>query len=69
VRGRLGGSSHKLGKDKKALAVKLYHEKELPIMKICEMLEIGKPTLYKYVHHKKYSFYNKNFFCEKKDDF
>jgi DNA invertase Pin-like site-specific DNA recombinase len=49
ARGRLGGRPQKLKKDKKALAVKLYHEKELPIMKICEMLEISKPTLYKYV--------------------
>lgn len=52
ARGRLGGRPQKLDADKKALAIKLYKEKELPVMKICEMLGISKPTLYKYIREK-----------------
>jgi predicted transcriptional regulator YheO len=31
------------------LAVKLYHDNEVPIAKICTMLGIFKPTLYAYI--------------------
>lgn len=49
ARGRTGGRPKSLDKEKRALAVRLYNEKELPIRKICEMMGISKPTLYEYV--------------------
>lgn len=49
ARGRTGGRPKSLDKEKRALAVRLYNEKELPIRKICEMMGISKPTLYGYV--------------------
>ncbi len=52
ARGRLGGRPKQLDKDKRKLAVDLYHKKETPIKKICEMLNISKPTLYKYVRER-----------------
>ena len=47
--GRLGGRRPALNADKRALAVKLYNERQLPIAKICRMMGISKPTLYSYV--------------------
>ncbi|WP_275580652.1 helix-turn-helix domain-containing protein [Herpetosiphon giganteus] len=38
-----------LSADQQALAVKLYNEKQYTIAQICRMLEISKPTLYKYL--------------------
>nr|WP_199678882.1 helix-turn-helix domain-containing protein [Salinisphaera sp. LB1] len=38
-----------LDQDKRALAVKLCHEKQLSIARICTMMGISKPTLYAYV--------------------
>ncbi|MGB3556797.1 MAG: hypothetical protein WBA25_19395 [Jannaschia sp.] len=35
--------------DKRALAVKLYNEREMPIAKICRTMAISKPILYSYV--------------------
>src|SRR5204862_5632704 len=49
ARGRKGGRPAALGKDKRDLAVRLYHENTMPIAKICSMLGISKPTLYAYV--------------------
>lgn len=49
ARGKKGGRPTALSKDKRKLAVKLYHDNDLPITKICEMLGISKPTLYAYV--------------------
>ena len=49
ARGRLGGRPHSLKTDKKELAIKLYHAKEHTVQKICEMMEISKPTLYSYI--------------------
>lgn len=49
ARGRVGGRPNKLKDDKKSLAVKLYNEREMTLDKICEVLEITKPTLYRYV--------------------
>ncbi|EQC1412964.1 recombinase family protein [Providencia rettgeri] len=49
VRGRKGGRPKALSKDKQALAVKLYDEKQHTITQICEMMGISKPTLYKYI--------------------
>lgn len=48
-RGRKGGRPTALDKDKRDLAVKLYHDNEVSIAKICTMLGISKPTLYAYV--------------------
>ena len=49
ARGRKGGRPKSLSKDKQALAVKLYDEKEHTVDQICEMMGISKPTLYKYI--------------------
>lgn len=49
ARGRNGGRPKSLGPDKRALAVKLYDEKKHSISQICHMMEISKPTLYKYI--------------------
>lgn len=49
ARGKKGGRPTALGKDKRELAVRLYHENQMPIAKICTMLGISKPTLYAYV--------------------
>lgn len=48
-RGKKGGRPTALSKDKRDLAVRLYHENQMPIAKICSMLGISKPTLYAYV--------------------
>lgn len=48
-RGKKGGRPTALGKDKRDLGVRLYHENQMPIAKICSMLGISKPTLYSYV--------------------
>ena len=50
ARGRKGGRRPALNKDKQALAVRLYNERQMPIAKICAMMGISKPTLYAYVH-------------------
>jgi DNA invertase Pin-like site-specific DNA recombinase len=49
ARGRQGGRPRALQSDKRALAVQLYNEKKLTVKKICELMEISKPTLYAYV--------------------
>lgn len=49
ARGRLGGRPKRLNEEKRDLAVRLYHERELSIGTICEMMGISKPTLYSYV--------------------
>lgn len=48
--GRNGGRPKALNSDKRALALKLYGEKEHSVGKICQMMGISKPTLYKYIH-------------------
>ena len=50
ARGRKGGRPIALTNEKKALAIKLYHAKELTVMEVCEMVGISKPTLYKYIN-------------------
>jgi DNA invertase Pin-like site-specific DNA recombinase len=52
ARGRTGGRPQVLKEDKKQLTINLYNEKKLTVKKICEMMEISKPTLYKYVNEK-----------------
>ncbi len=49
ARGRLGGRRKALDPDKRAVAVDLYQQKKMPVGKICEVMEISKPTLYSYV--------------------
>jgi DNA invertase Pin-like site-specific DNA recombinase len=49
ARGRKGGRPQSLGKDKRDVAIQLYNQKNLRVDQICEMMEISKPTLYKYV--------------------
>ncbi len=49
ARGKNGGRPTALNKDKRDLAVRLYHENTMPIAKVCSMLGISKPTLYAYV--------------------
>ncbi len=49
ARGRKGGRPKSLTQDKQVLAVKLYDEKHHAVKKICEMMGISKPTLYKYI--------------------
>ena len=46
---RLGRKHEVIGLDKRALAVKLYDEKEHTVSQICQMMGISKPTLYKYI--------------------
>ena len=48
-RGRLGERPKTLNADKQQLAVQLYEAKKTSVKKICEMLEISKPTLYAYI--------------------
>jgi DNA invertase Pin-like site-specific DNA recombinase len=49
ARGRMGGRPKSLNKDKREVVIFLYNEKKLTVDKICEMMEISKPTLYKYI--------------------
>ncbi|STO91734.1 recombinase family protein [Fluoribacter dumoffii] len=49
TRGRNGGRPKKLSTDKAKLAIKLYEEKLHSIQKICELIGVSKPTLYKYL--------------------
>lgn len=49
ARGRRGGRPKALNFDKRALAVKLYDEKQHTIDQICRMMGVSKPTLYKYI--------------------
>lgn len=48
-RGKMGGRKQKLDSTKKETIYKLYQEKKLSIMEICNMFSITKPTLYKVV--------------------
>lgn len=50
ARGRKGGRPKKLSKDKMELAVQLYVGKQHSIQKICELIGVSKPTLYKYIN-------------------
>jgi len=49
--GRMGGRPKALNADQRRLVVDLYNEKKMPVKKICEMMGLSKPTLYKYVRH------------------
>ena len=49
ARGCKGGRPPSLDAEKRKLAVKLYNDKDYSVRQICQMMEISKPTLYKYV--------------------
>lgn len=49
ARGRQGGRPRSLDVDRRQLVIDLYREKKLTVKKICEMMNISKPTLYSYV--------------------
>lgn len=53
ARGRNGGRPKSLNSDKMDLAIKLYDEKKHSVRQICKMMEISKPTLYKYIKDSK----------------
>ena len=55
ARGRLGGRPKSLDKDKRHAVAKLYEDGKMPVMEICQMFNISKPTLYKYVKQVKES--------------
>jgi DNA invertase Pin-like site-specific DNA recombinase len=50
ARGRYGGRRKALPPPKIALAKKLYHQKTLKVMEICQSLGISRTTLYRYVN-------------------
>jgi len=49
ARGRKGGRPKALDSDKQSMAVTLYNEKKHTVKRICQIMEISKPTLYKYI--------------------
>lgn len=49
ARGRKGGRPKKLSNEKAKIASQLYEEKKHSIKQICDLLNISKPTLYKYL--------------------
>lgn len=49
ARGRRGGRRKSLTSDKRGLAVDLYNQKKMTVDKICEVMGISKPTLYRYI--------------------
>lgn len=49
ARGRMGGRPKRLDPTKRALALKLYHERNHTIEQICQMMGISKSTLYNYL--------------------
>jgi DNA invertase Pin-like site-specific DNA recombinase len=50
ARGRKGGRPKALDEDKRSLAVALYNQKQHSTNKICTMMGISRPTLYKYIN-------------------
>ena len=49
ARGRLGGRKKSLNAKERKQAVELYHRKNHTVQKVCEMMNITKPTLYAYI--------------------
>jgi transposase-like protein len=52
---QMGGRPVALTASKRKRAVQLYHQKELTVKEICEMMGISKPTLYAYVRQARLS--------------
>ncbi|MDF9799771.1 DNA invertase Pin-like site-specific DNA recombinase [Catalinimonas alkaloidigena] len=48
-RGKMGGRPKALTKDKQKLLMQLYKDDNISVKEICQMMNISKPTLYKYV--------------------
>ena len=48
-RGTKGGRPKKLDDEKYQFAMRLYNQKKLSVIAICDMVGISKPTLYKYL--------------------
>ncbi|WPP49652.1 recombinase family protein [Catalinimonas niigatensis] len=48
-RGKMGGRPKALTKDKQKLLIQLYKDQSISVKQICQMMNISKPTLYKYV--------------------
>ncbi len=55
ARGRLGGRKKTLNKDERKRAVEMYERKNHTVKKICEMMNITKPTLYSYIREEQSS--------------
>ena len=53
--GRVGGRSKALDKAQRLQAVALYKEKSHSIDQICRMMNVSRPTLYKYIQAEKAS--------------
>ncbi len=53
ARGRMGGRPKRLDPVKRALTLKLYHERHHTIDEICQMMGISKSTLYNYLDKEK----------------
>ncbi|WP_218081719.1 recombinase family protein [Anthocerotibacter panamensis] len=49
ARGRQGGRPKALDPEKRKLAIRLYQEQKYTVQEICRMMQISKPTLYKYL--------------------
>ncbi|MEM9991161.1 MAG: recombinase family protein [Bacteroidota bacterium] len=49
ARGRMGGRPKALDQEKREAVYDLYEAKKMSVQKICDMMGISKPTLYKYV--------------------
>lgn len=49
VRGKKGGRPKALDKSKRAMAVKLYNDREHSVKEICELMKISRTTLYSYL--------------------
>lgn len=52
ARGRLGGRPKSLNLNKRQMVVEMYKDRKRTVKEICQMVEISKPTLYKYVREK-----------------
>ena len=52
ARGRTGGRPLKLGLDQRKHALELYDQKKFSIEEICNIIGVGKTTLYRYLHRK-----------------
>ncbi len=54
-RGRIGGRGQLLDSSERAMAVRLFNEKQHSVDQICRLVGVSRPTLYKYVNAVKVS--------------
>jgi DNA invertase Pin-like site-specific DNA recombinase len=52
ARGRVGGRPKALDLNQRKVAINLYHDGHHTVDEICQMMEVSKPTLYKYIDKK-----------------